>query len=210
MQEIHGDSLATSTAISRYYLEHFISPQDVIAILNNAGVNFMLVGAHGVFEWTQTPRGTWDVDVLVGARGFTKAVNALQVAYPDLELEVEEAITRFRTPGDRKGVIDVWKVNQPLYRQGIWHGVTVRSREQAYKVPSLEMALAIKFALMISLTRDYAKKYMDAHDFIRMVCVNSEIDLDKLAQLGELVYPGGGQEILEMVRRVRAGEKLDL
>jgi hypothetical protein len=25
-----------------------------------------------------------------------------------------------------------------------------------------------------------------------------------------LVYPGGGKELLEMVRRVRAGERLDL
>jgi hypothetical protein len=41
-----------------------------------------------------------------------------------------------------------------------------------------------------------------------IVDANPKIDLDKLASLGELVYGGGGKEIVEMVRRVRAKEKL--
>lgn len=191
-------------------MEHFIAPQDVIAVLNNTGVNFMLVGAYGLLGWTQKPRATQDVDVLVGLRGYKKAVKALQAAFPDLVVEDEEVVSRFRHPDNKKVLIDVLKPNQPLYREGLKHAVAVRSEGQSYKVPSLEMALALKFAPMISLTRDDAKKYLDAHDFIQMVRVNPEIDADKLAQLGELVYPGGGREILEMVRRVRAGEKLDL
>jgi hypothetical protein len=63
---------------------------------------------------------------------------------------------------------------------------------------------------MISLNRADYKKYMDAADFIRIVNVNSDIDLEKLSQLGELVYPGGGKEIVEKIRQVRAGEKLQL
>jgi hypothetical protein len=51
---------------------------------------------------------------------------------------------------------------------------------------------------------------MDAHDFIQIVDVNPDIDLETLAQLGELFYPGGGKEIVEKVRQVRAGEKLNL
>jgi hypothetical protein len=77
-------------------------------------------------------------------------------------------------------------------------------------VPSLEMALAMKFAPMISLTRADEDRYQDAHDFIRIVKSNPQIDLEELALLGELVYHGGGAEITELVRRVRAGEKLEL
>jgi hypothetical protein len=210
LQEIHDDGLTTSTAISRYLVENFIAPQDVIAVLNGACVNFMLVGAYGLVGWTQTPRATQDVDVLVGVRGYKKAIKALRAAFPDLEVEDEEVVTRFRHPDNKKVIIDVIKPSQPLYREGLKHTVIVRSGGQSYKVPSLEMALAMKFAPMISLTRDDAKKYMDAHDFIQIVRANPAIDADKLAQLGELIYPGGGQEILEKVRQVRAGEKLDL
>jgi hypothetical protein len=150
------------------------------------------------------------VDVLVAARGYKKAVKALRTAFPDLETADKEVVTRFRDLNDKKVLIDVLKPNQPLYREGLKHAVAVRSRGQTYKVPSLEFALAMKFPPMISLSQDDAKKYLDAHDFIQIVRVYPEIDLAKLAQLGELVFAGGGQEIVEKVRQVRAGERLDL
>jgi hypothetical protein len=43
-----------------------------------------------------------------------------------------------------------------------------------------------------------------------MIDCNSDIDLEKLATFGELVYPGGGKEIVEKVRQVRNNEKLTL
>jgi hypothetical protein len=43
-----------------------------------------------------------------------------------------------------------------------------------------------------------------------MVKANPTIDLAKLAGFGEIIYPGGGRDIGEKVRRVRAGEKLRL
>jgi hypothetical protein len=72
------------------------------------------------------------------------------------------------------------------------------------------MAFALTFAAMIGLDRQDLDKYQDAHDFGYIVKSNPQIDLDKLADLGQLVYKGGGDEIVEMVRRVRAGEKLNL
>ena len=45
------------------------------------------------------------------------------------------------------------------------------------------MALAMKFAAMISLHRQDEAKHVDAHDFILMVKTNSEIDLKKLAAI---------------------------
>jgi len=72
------------------------------------------------------------------------------------------------------------------------------------------MALALKFAPMIRPNRPEEKKYIDAHDFITMIKANAEIDLDKLAEFGNLVYSSGGEELVEKVRQVRAGEKLKL
>ena len=63
---------------------------------------------------------------------------------------------------------------------------------------------------MVSLVRADEKKHLDAHDFISMVKANGDIDLEKLEELGNLVYAGGGKELVEKVRQVRAGEKLQL
>jgi hypothetical protein len=72
------------------------------------------------------------------------------------------------------------------------------------------MFLAMKFASMISLNRADADRHIDAHDFIYMVRGNPDIDLDKLAKLGELVYTGGGRAAVQYVQDVRAGRRLSV
>jgi hypothetical protein len=210
LADIHSRSLATSTALSVYYVENLITPLQVVEVLNEAGVKFMLVGLHGIGGWLREARATEDVDVLVAMRGLNKAVNALLVAFPQLEAEDNPVVTRLRDKETGDVRIDVMKPNQELFREGLKHTQTVESKGQVYKIPSLEMALTMKFAPMISLNRADKDKYQDAHDFMQIIDSNPNIDLEKLAQLGELVYPGGGKEIVEKVRQVRAGEKLHL
>jgi hypothetical protein len=210
IRDIHAQSLATSSALSEYYVPNLITPLEVIRVLNAAKVRFMLLGAHGLGGWTQEPRATKDVDVLVATRGHRKAVQALLMAFPHVQAEDHEVVTRLRDPETGTVVIDVMKPNQPLYRDALKHAHHVESGGQKYLVPSLEMALAMKFSAMISLTRSEDKKLFDAGDFIRMVKANADIDLEKLHTLGQLVYNGGGDEIVENVRKVRAGEKLIL
>ena len=170
----------------------------------------MLLGAYAIGGWTREPRATKDVDVLVAARGHQKAVAALLAAFPHLQVEDHEVVTRLRDPETGNVVIDVMKPNQPLYRDALKHTHPVEAGGQAYSIPSLEMALAMKFSAMISLTRADDKKHSDAADFIRMVKANPDIDLEKLHAFGQLVYNGGGAEVVEKVRQVRAGEKLRL
>lgn len=206
--DVHSRSLATSTALSEYYVTDFITPREVIQVLTEAGVRFLLLGAHGIGGWTKKPRATEDVDILVGPRAHKKAVRALLAAFPQLAAEDHEVVTRLRNPETGVVAIDVMKANQPLYPDALKHTVTVESGGQTYEIPSLELALAMKFAAMISLTRSDDDKHTDASDFIKMVKANDEIDLTQLHALGQLVYNGGGDEVVEKVRQVRAGEKL--
>jgi hypothetical protein len=208
--DVHARSLATSTALSEYYVADLIPPLEVIRVLNRAGVRFVLAGAHGLGGWTKAPRATEDVDVVVAARGQRKAVAALLAAFPGLSPEEHDVVTRLRERETGTVRIDVMKPVQDVYRAALKNTHAVRSGGEAYNVPSLEMALAMKFAAMISLTRSDEKKHFDAGDFIRMVKVNADIDLEQLRELGQLVYNGGGGEVVENVRKVRAGEKLSL
>jgi hypothetical protein len=210
LQDVHSQSLGTSSALSGYYVKNAILPLEVIRVLDAAGVRFMLLGAHAIGGWTDEPRTTEDVDVLVAARGVKKAVAALLAAYPRLNAEDNEVVTRLRDPETGKVVIDVMKPNQPLYREALKHTHSVETDGQTYSIPSLELALAMKFSAMISLTRANHKKHFDAGDFIRIIEANADIDLEKLHMLGQLVYNGGGAEVVEKVRQVRAGERMKL
>jgi hypothetical protein len=208
VREVHSLSLREATAITRWFLPDLITPFAVIRVLNAANVRFMLLGAYAIGGWTREPRATKDVDVLVGARGQRKAVRALLAAFPHLRAEDHEVVTRLRDPETGSVVIDVMKANQPLYRDALKRTHPVQSGGQTYAIPSLEMALAMKLSAMISPNRNDDDKYQDAADFIRIVKANADIDRKKLHALGQLVYNGGGEEVVEMVRRVRAGEKL--
>jgi hypothetical protein len=210
LADIHSRSLATSTALSEYYVENLITPLEVIKVLNAADVKFMLVGLHGIGGWLNDARATQDVDVLVAMRSQKKAISALSKAFPHLEVEDHPVVTRFREKDTGEVRIDVMKPNQELFREGLKHTHTVHNKGQTYKIPSLEMALTMKFAPMISLNRRDKDKYQDAHDFMQIIDSNPHIDLEKLALLGDLVYSGGGKEIVEKVRQVRAGEKMHL
>src|SRR5439155_455957 len=96
VRDIHRDSLAISTALSEYYVNHIILPLDVIAVLNHARVRFMLVGAHGIGGWMNAPRTTQDVDIVVGVRGEKKAVRVLLAAFPQLIADDHGVVTRLR------------------------------------------------------------------------------------------------------------------
>jgi hypothetical protein len=210
VRDIHAQSLATSSALSEYYVPYLITPLDVIRVLNAVKVRFMLLGAHGLGGWMGKPRATEDVDVLVGTRGHKKAVCALLAAFPHLQADDHEVVTRLRNPETGTVVIDVMKTNQPLYRDALKHTHTVESGGQRYQIPSLELALTTKFAAMISLTRADRDKFQDARDFMYIIDTNPDIDLVKLHALGQLVYNGGGVELVEKVRQVKAGETLVL
>jgi hypothetical protein len=208
--DAHARSLVTSTKLSSLYVPNFIKPEDVIRTLNRIKVKFVLVGAHGIGGWTGTPRATEDVDIVVAQRDVKKVVLCLLSKFPNLDADDQEVVCRLRDRESNSVRIDVMKGTQPIFKAALKHVQPARVGRSNYLIPSLEMALAMKFAPMVSLIRKDADKYQDAADFIRIVNKNASINLDKLSTLGDLVYPEGGKELLEMVRRVRAGERLDL
>ena len=210
LRDVHAHSLVKSSDLSGFYIEHAISPQQVVTVLNRAKVSFVLAGAHGLSGWIGKPRATEDVDVIVASRHHKKAVKALLVAFTQMLAEDLPVVTRLRHRETQEVAIDVMKPNQQLFREIFKHTHDVRSHGLSYRIPSLEMALAMKFAPMVSLYRRDIDKYQDAHDFGYMVTTNLNIDVKKLSELGDLVYPGGGKEIVDKVEQVRRGETLKL
>jgi hypothetical protein len=206
----HAVGLSKSSSLSEIYVANIIKPEDVIRVLNAAKISFTLVGAHGIGGWTGKPRATEDVDVVVAKRHVKKAVAALTGAFPHLDAVDLPVVVRLKDRATGAILIGVLKPLQPVICAALKQTRTVQAGRLTYHVPSLEMALALKFAPMVSLNRSDLDKLQDAVDFGRIVVNNPELDAANLATLGELVYPGGGAEVLEMVRRVRAGERLNL
>ena len=213
--DIHEQRMRRSAEIARFQMElqldkRFLSPLDVIRVLNREKISFVLVGAYGLSGWMTQARATEEVDVVVALKHVKKATRLLLEEFPFLEADDQEVVVCLRDKVSTDVLIDLMKPTQPHLRAIFKHTEKVELKKQTYRIPTIEMALVLKFAPMISLARIDRKKFIDAHDFMDMVQRNSELDEELLQTLGDLVYNGGGKAIVELVRKVRAGEKLTL
>jgi hypothetical protein len=198
------------------------SPVDLNLILKTLAqkrIPFVLIGAHGIAGWTGKPRNTQDVDVLVKAgRNHARAVKALHLLYPELEIRTFTGVTAFFIPGEKTSVIDVACPYRADLEETLANPTWAENKKRhlRYRIPSLEEALANKYGAMLTPTRDLDKRMQDAVDFTRMVLHSADegqtpIDLHRLQTLGKKVWPaGGGEEILRLVEQVRAGRAIPL
>ncbi len=210
----HTRALQTSTAITatlrRMYWPEclMLTPAAVIRLLNRAKVGFVLMGTYGMTGWRSEERATEDVDVLIRVKDHRKAVLAVQKAYPDLVMVDQIVVTRFSDPATGKVILDLMKPTERILKAVFTHSVAVG---RTHRIPNLEMALAVKYAAMVSPNRPARKKHLDAGDFMDMVERNApKINRARLHRFAELVYPGGGDEILEYVDDTLAGRTLEL
>jgi hypothetical protein len=207
----HAAALETSRALCGTFTRMYpgvgivIDPLDVLDALNQAGVRFVLMGAHGFGGWMQQARATRDVDVVVEKADHKKAVKAIGQRFGDLIIDEHVVVTRFLDPSTQESVVNLMRpVN--LYQHVFANAVQVAG---GHKVPNVEMAVASKFSAIVSRNRPEEKQYLDASDFIQIVKRNHKsIDRERLRTLGEAVYPDGGDALLKMVDDVVAGRRL--
>jgi hypothetical protein len=185
----------------------------IIETLIAKKIPFVLTGAHGIATWTGRPRSTHDVDILVkSGRNHTRAVKAIQELYPQLEMRMLTGVAAFFVPGETESVIDVTYPHRHDIGQTLATAVWIEEKGRRYRIPNLEAALAHKYGAMLSINRDNIKRAQDAVDFATMVKHSLDvgrepIDMTRLAELGELVWPGGGgAEIVQFVEQAKAGD----
>src|SRR5204863_529959 len=81
------------------------------------------------------------------------SIAALTAAFPNLDVDDKPVVVRLRDRETGAVASVVMKPNQPVIPAALKHTHAVQSGRLSYKVPSLEMAVALKFAPMVSLSR---------------------------------------------------------
>jgi predicted nucleotidyltransferase len=200
-----AEDIALGVTLARMH-GRTISLSDVARVLRTAGVTYVVVGDHAANGYTGKPRTTVDVDVIV--QFPQKAAKAVAAAFPHLTMHDTAVVIRFMD--EEREAIDLMKPSS----SPLWAALLKQNREVEVDgipvtIPLLEGMLAAKFAAMSSLNRGHGDKLIDAGDFTHIVEANATIDLDLLAELGELVFSGGGPFIRRLVGDVRAGRRLE-
>jgi len=196
-----------------------VDVNEVLKTLAKKRIPFVLTGTHGISGWTGRSRATLDVDILVkSGRNYARAIKAIRELYPRLETRVFFGVTGFFKPGEKESLLDITYPHRADIEETLANPVWVDDKELGirYRVPSLEAALANKYGAMLTVSRQSRKRRQDVLDFEWMVVHSLDearvpIDLEKLAMLGEKVWPGGGGAgIVRLVATVKAGQPIEL
>src|SRR6266404_5188272 len=110
-----------SAEIARFQLEcqlekRFLSPLDVIRVLNREKISFVLVGAYGLSGWMSQARATEDIDVVVALKQVKKTTRFLLEEFPFLEADDQEVVVRLCDKESKNVLIDLMKPTQPHLR----------------------------------------------------------------------------------------------
>ncbi|MDP1711805.1 MAG: hypothetical protein Q8K86_05050 [Candidatus Nanopelagicaceae bacterium] len=198
-----------SGLLSKIQLEEINRPSysasKIIAVLNKGGVKSVLVGAQALAHYTGEPRATEDVDLVVS--DVDRAVRVVRATWPHLTFDEQEPVVRVR---DGKHVVldlmkpvDLYTLVFKNSRSGMIGGVKAL-------IPTVEMAVAMKYSAMISPHRIRKKKGQDAVDFINLVEATPKLDVGKVGKLVAYLYPGSEAEVRKYVDDVRNDRPLTI
>jgi hypothetical protein len=216
----HAQAVAECAHLSNQYRKMWVRMAGIIVDLNAIlqtlrakKISFVLTGAHGIAGWTGRPRSTQDVDILVRAgRNCVRAVNAIKALYPDLGVRQLAEMTSFFAPEETLSLIDVIYPHRADIQETLETAIWVTDGVHKYRVPALEAALANKYGAILTAKRESGQRAQDAVDFATMVKHSLDegrqpIDMERLAVLGEKVWPGGGgEELLRLVEDAKEGK----
>ena len=169
----------------------------------------MLIGSHARGGWMDEPRASGDVDFLISRRHHRKAVSALVKAYPRLQVIDDLHVTRlYDSAASKHPLIDLWRPFCGILRTALRHRHNAQLEKQRFAVPTVELEMALCFARFFDLPWSDGEKYQVTHDIMLLARVRLDIDLDKLAALGDHVFVGAGKRMVAKVKTIQQGKKV--
>lgn len=210
----HIENLQKSYELSSQQVEDAINPLEVAALFEKERVSYVLIGGHMLSFHTGTARATVGVDFIIGSADFSRAVKIIDKAYTQFKQHDRVYhVTYDSKKSSQKDPerIDLVKDGFPLFREVVQkYCHTLRASKYTVKVPTFEAAIALKFAASISPNRGDENKPADNADILRLVRSRNNLDTAALTKLGDLVYRGGGKELVAIVEDIRSERPVSL
>jgi len=196
------ENVHRSSILSKLQLEMLDRPSysavEVIDVLNKGGVECVLVGAQMLGHYTGEPRATQDVDVVVN--DVERAVRVVRAKWPHFTFDDQQPVVRVRD--GEFVVIDLMKPVD-LYGKVFANSITGTIGNVKILIPTPELAVAMKYAAMISTWRKRGKRHIDVGDFIHLVESQPKLDVEKVGQFVAYLWAGAEDEVKKYIDDVR-------
>lgn len=155
-----------------------------------------------------------NVDFIIGGPDFTRATKVIDKAYKQFNHHdrVYHVTYDSKNSGQKDPErIDLVRDGFPLFREIVTRYChTMNANKHTVKIPTIEAAIALKFAASISPNRGDENKPVDNADLLRLVRSRANLNEEALTKLGNLVYQDGGKELVSIVNDIKAGKAVSL
>lgn len=169
-------------------------PEKVLDFFNRleqAGIDWVMVGAEAVNLYLKRPRATMDVDIVVRTahvRRVKKIVRDMCEVMKDTEVHFKALLS----PDPMRLELDVIKSQSHELFEAALENQVVR---EGVRVPRVEALLALKYLSAVSPWRARSDKLQDITDFMRAYRDNqSRIDRQLLIDLASRAHKGARKE----------------
>lgn len=208
------NNLIKSFELSGQKINDVVNPLDLAAIFEKERIAYVLIGGHMLSFYTGNIRATVDVDFIIGGSDFSRAAKVVDKAYSRyIHNDHVYHVTYDSQQSDLHDPerIDLVKDGFPLFREVVNHYCyKVGAEKQQIRVPTLEAAIALKFAASISPNRSDLDKPVDHSDLLSLVRSGDCLDYSTLGKLGDYIYVGGGRELISIVKDILEGKNVSL
>jgi hypothetical protein len=200
----------TSAAITRRLHDmyqpdvRFYRPIDVVKALNESRICPTVVGNFGSGAWRREPQANGDVDVLVGLRSFSAAVDAVAAKFPRLKRSEGSESVAFQDVTSRwqGAVYHLLRPTTPLMGAAFRNRVWVPGG--CYYAPNLEWAIASHFACseIAAAQRNWRRYYEDLGEMLT-IATNPAVEIDhaRLRSLAAMIGRGAYKEMMVEINK---------
>jgi hypothetical protein len=151
--------------------------------------------------WIQRPGVERSFDFFVRSEHLAKAAQAMEKAIPGLSVVDGLLRKRLVIRDSKQTVANLIRPVQSPECQIFDNASRLRIGGEICFVPSLEMALAIKFAAMNSIYRPGVDQMLDAYEFALIVKHQTRVDEAKLRQLVSPLFRGAAKSVCQKIKQ---------
>ena len=180
-------------------------PAQVAKLLNAAGIDFVIIGAHALGVHTKEPRATADVDVVVS--DVPEAVKALRNIRPNTKvLDLGDAVGKRIATAKGIELVDILLPTGGVRGELFKNRIKITLDGQSPSIPALTAMLALKWLAMFSPSRKGSKQIIDRGDFIQLIETHPTANLVAVAKLvGKASQPLASQLLYDMKEFKKTG-----
>ena len=170
---------------------------DIINVLNNEGIENIVIGGIVVGCHSGRPRATQDIDIIIGSEPKPAVIKQIGKIVKSKKVEIHPSFISFivkSVVGDRE-IVDLITSRAGSYGLVFNNFIEIKINSTLIKIPTVEMLIVLKYTAAVNPIRSLAKKSQDWADIYSIIDVNDKMNIQSIIRMANSIVPGYGDDL---------------